>query len=241
MIKSAKKEKYYGTLAYADGEIRKVISHVKEVTEDSDGIKHSEYWILKNFGYVSKIVSVEAYKIMTALDTVTAVVKVDGRTYIGHAQCNPNDQFDGAFGRKLALARAMHDHSMIRYLEELSNWSLDADGTDEDDDEEFISAGDVDGSNVWYCCHCGEPVHKDEAIADHYTDDIYCSEACFYAAGGNIDPDGDDDDGDNNYCDYCLEDIPDGANFVDADGHQYCCAECMEKALAEKDDGDDEE
>ena len=147
MIKSAKKEKYYGTLAYADGEIRKVISHVKEVTEDSDGIKHSEYWILKNFGYVSKIVSVEAYKIMTALDTVTAVVKVDGRTYIGHAQCNPNDQFDGAFGRKLALARAMHDHSMINYLEELSNWSLDADGTNEDDDDEhFISAGDVDGT-----------------------------------------------------------------------------------------------
>lgn len=237
MIKSAKKEKYYGTLAYADGEIRKVISHVKEVTEDSDGIKHSEYWILKNFGYVSKIVSVEAYKIMTALDTVTAVVKVDGRTYIGHAQCNPNDQFDGAFGRKLALARAMHDHSMINYLEELSNWSLDADGTDEDDDDD-ISAGDVDGT--LYCCHCGEPVDADGVIPDSYTDDYYCSENCYYAAGGNVDPDGDDDDGDNNYCDYCLEDIPDGANFVDADGHQYCCAECMEKALAEKDSDDEE-
>jgi ABC-type multidrug transport system ATPase subunit len=118
MIKSAKKEKYYGTLAYADGEIRKVISHVKEVTEDSDGIKHSEYWILKNFGYVSKIVSVEAYKIMTALDTVTAVVKVDGRTYIGHAQCNPSDQFDGAFGRKLALARAMLKEANIYILDE---------------------------------------------------------------------------------------------------------------------------
>lgn len=240
MIKSAKKEKYYGTLAYADGEIRKVISHVKEVTEDSDGIKHSEYWILKNFGYVSKIVSVEAYKIMTALDTVTAVVKVDGRTYIGHAQCNPNDQFDGAFGRKLALARAMHDHSMIRYLEELSNWSLDADGTDADDDEEFISAGDVDGTETLYCCQCGEPMDADEAIPDSYTDDIYCCQSCYLAAGGNIDPDGDDDDGDNNYCDYCLENIPDGTNFVDADGHQYCCAECMEKALAEKDSDDEE-
>jgi hypothetical protein len=242
MIKSAKKEKYYGTLAYADGEIRKVISHVKEVTEDSDGIKHSEYWILKNFGYVSKIVSVEAYKIMTALDTVTAVVKVDGRTYIGHAQCNPSDQFDGAFGRKLALARAMHDHSMIRYLEELSNWSLDADGTDEDDDddEEFISAGDVDGGDTLYCCHCGEPMDADGAIPDSYTDDIYCCQSCYLAAGGNIDPDGDDDDGDNNYCDYCLEDIPDGTNFVDADGHQYCCAECMQKALVEKDSDDEE-
>ena len=200
MIKSAKKEKYYGTLAYADGEIRKVIEYTKTVTEGADGIKHNEYWGLKGLGYVSKIVSVEAYKIMTALDTVTAVVKVDGRTYIGHAQCNPNDQFDGAFGRKLALARAMHDHATIKVLEEYLSWDDDddADGDDEDDDdEEFISAGDVDGSNVWYCCHCGEPVHKDEAIADHYTDDIYCSEACFYAAGGNIDPDGDDDDGED--------------------------------------------
>lgn len=243
MIKSAKKEKYYGTLAYADGEIRKVISHVKEVTEDADGIKQSEYWILKNFGYVSKIVSVEAYKIMTALDTVTAVVKVDGRTYIGHAQCNPSDQFDGAFGRKLALARAMHDHAMIRYLEELSNWSLDADGdrNGDDDDEEFISVGDVDGTETLYCCQCGEPMDADEAIPDSYTDDIYCCQSCYLAAGGNIDPDGDDDDGDNNYCDYCLEDIPDGTNFVDADGHQYCCAECMKKALAEKDSDDEEE
>lgn len=241
MIKSAKKEKYYGTLAYADGEIRKVISHVKEVTEDSDGIKHSEYWILKNFGYVSKIVSVEAYKIMTALDTVTAVVKVDGRTYIGHAQCNPNDQFDGAFGRKLALARAMHDHSMIRYLEELSNWSLDVDGTDaDDDDEEFISAGDVDGGTL-YCCHCGEPMDADGAIPDSYTDDIYCCQRCYLEAGGNIDPDGDDDDGDNNYCDYCLEDIPDGTNFVDANGHQYCCEECMQKALEENANDEDDE
>ena len=238
MIKSAKKEKYYGTLAYADGEIRKVIEYTKEVVENADGIKHNEYWGLKGLGYVSKIVSVEAYKIMTALDTVTAVVKVDGRTYIGHAQCNPNDQFDGAFGRKLALARAMHDHAMIKVLEEY--WSVDADGTDEDDDdEEFISAGDVDGTETLYCCQCGKPMDADEAIPDSYTDDIYCCQSCYLAAGGNIDPDGDDDDGDN-LCDYCLEDIPDGTNFVDADGHQYCCAECMEKALAEKDSDDEE-
>lgn len=240
MIKSAKKEKYYGTLAYADGEIRKVISHVKEVTEDSDGIKHSEYWILKNFGYVSKIVSVEAYKIMTALDTVTAVVKVDGRTYIGHAQCNPSDQFDGAFGRKLALARAMHDHAMIRYLEELSNWSLDADGdrNGDDDDEEFISAGDVDGTETLYCCHCGEPIDPDGAFPDMYTDDVYCSSECYYSAGGNIDPDGDDDDGDN-LCDYCLEQIV--TPVYDADGHEYCCKECMQKALEENANDEDDE
>jgi hypothetical protein len=228
MIKSAKKEKYYGTLAYADGEIRKVIEYTKEVTESADGIKHNEYWNLKGLGYVSKIVSVEAYKIMTALDTVTAVVKVDGRTYIGHAQCNPSDEFDGAFGRQLALARAMHDHAMIKALEEYSNWNWD----DDDDD------ADGDGGTL-YCCHCGEPVDADGVIPDSYTDDYYCSENCYYAAGGNVDPDG-DDDSTNNYCDYCLEDIPDGTNFVDADGHQYCCAECMEKALAEKDDGDDE-
>jgi hypothetical protein len=226
MIKSAKKEKYYGTLAYADGEIRKVIEYTKEVTESADGIKHNEYWNLKGLGYVSKIVSVEAYKIMTALDTVTAVVKVDGRTYIGHAQCNPSDEFDGAFGRQLALARAMHDHAMIKALEEYSNWNW---GDDDDD-------ADGDGGTL-YCCHCGEPMDADGVIPDSYTDDYYCSENCYYAAGGNVDPDG-EDDSTNNYCDYCLEDIPDGVNFVDADGHQYCCAECMEKALAEKDDGD---
>lgn len=229
MIKSAKKEKYYGTLAYADGEIRKVVSHTKGVIEDADGIKQNEYWVLKNLGYVSKIVSVEAYKIMTALDTVTAVVKVDGRTYIGHAQCNPSDEFDGAFGRKLALARAMHDHAMIRYLEELSNWNGwdDADGDENDDD---ISAGDVDGSETFYCCHCGEPVDADGAIPDSYTDDIYCCQSCYLAAGGNIDPDGDDDDGDN-LCDYCLEEIV--TPVYDADGHEYCCEECMQKALEE--------
>ena len=229
MIKSAKKEKYYGTLAYADGEIRKVVSHTKGVIEDADGIKQNEYWVLKNLGYVSKIVSVEAYKIMTALDTVTAVVKVDGRTYIGHAQCNPSDEFDGAFGRKLALARAMHDHAMIRYLEELSNWNGwdDADGDENDDD---ISAGDVDGSETFYCCQCGEPMDADEAIPDSYTDDIYCCQSCYLAAGGNIDPDGDDDDGDN-LCDYCLEEIV--TPVYDADGHEYCCEECMQKALEE--------
>ena len=235
MIKSAKKEKYYGTLAYADGEIRKVIEYTKTVTEGADGIKHNEYWGLKGLGYVSKIVSVEAYKIMTALDTVTAVVKVDGRTYIGHAQCNPSDEFDGAFGRQLALARAMHDHATIKHLEELSDWNGWCDVDDDVDGDE--SVGDVDG--VLYCCHCGEPVDADGVIPDSYTDDYYCSENCYYAAGGNVDPDG-EDDSTNNYCDYCLEDIPDGTNFVDADGHQYCCAECMEKALAEKDSDDDE-
>lgn len=238
MIKSAKKEKYYGTLAYADGEIRKVIEYSKEVVESVDGIKHNEYWNLKGLGYVSKIVSVEAYKIMTALDTVTAVVKVDGRTYIGHAQCNPSDEFDGAFGRKLALARAMHDHAMIKLLEKCSNWKWDYDD-DADGDE---SVGDVDGTETLYCCQCGEPMDADEAIPDSYTDDIYCCQSCYLAAGGNIDPDGDDDD-DNNYCDYCLEDIPDGANFVDADGHEYCCEECMQKALEENanEEEDDED
>lgn len=242
MIKSAKKEKYYGTLAYAQGEIRKVVSYTKRITEGADGIKHTEYWTLKNLGCVSKIVSVEAYKIMTALDTVTAVVKVDGRTYIGHAQCNPSDEFNGTFGRQLALARAMHDHAMVEALEEFSNWKWDFDDdADGDEDDDDISAGDVDGT--LYCCQCGEPMDADEAIPDSYTDDIYCCQSCYLAAGGNIDPDGDDDDDDNNYCDYCLEDIPDGANFVDADGHQYCCAECMEKALEENanEEEDDED
>ena len=102
-------------------------------------------------------------------------------------------------GRRLALARALQDADGEDYiLAEVSDMNdSDGDRNGDDDDEEFISARDVDGSNVWYCCHCGEPVHKDEAIADHYTDDIYCSEACFYAAGGNIDPDGDDDDGED--------------------------------------------
>ena len=239
MIKSAKKEKYYGTLAYADGEVKKVVAYTLEKTEGADGIKTQEYWRLKGDGYYTKIVSVEAYKIMTALDTVTAVVKVDGRTYIGHSQCNPSDDFDGAFGRQLALARAMHDHATIKKLEEASDWNgwCEFDDDDADGDE---SVGDVDGGTL-YCCHCGEPVDADGVIPDSYTDDYYCSESCYYAAGGNIDPDGEDDDSTDNYCDYCLEDIPDGVEIVDADGHQYCCAECMEKALSEKDDDSDDE
>lgn len=229
MIKSAKKEKYYGTLAYANGEIRKVVSHTKEVTEDADGIKQSEYWVLKNLGYVEKIVSVEAYRIMTALDTVTAVVKVDGRTYIGHAQCNPSDEFNGAFGRQLALARAMHDHSMINYLEELSNWKV----VSTDGDENCS----VNVDDVLYCCHCGEPMDADEAIPDSYTDDIYCCADCYIAAGGNIDPD-EDDDGDN-LCDYCLEQIV--TPVYDADGHEYCCEECRQKALEESANDENDE
>lgn len=170
MIKSAKKEKYYGTLAYAQGNIRKVVSYTKRITEGADGIKHTEYWTLKNLGCVSKIVSVEAYKIMTALDTVTAVVKVDGRTYIGHAQCNPNDQFNGAFGRQLALARAMHDHAMVEALEEYSNWNWgDDDDADGDEDDDDISADDVDDGTL-YCCHCGEPIEPDGLVPDDYTD-----------------------------------------------------------------------
>lgn len=232
MIKSAKREKYYGTLAYANGEVRKVIEHTKEVVENADGIKQKEYWTLKGYGYVGKIVSVEAYRVMTALDTVTAVVKVDGRTYIGHAQCNPNDQFNGAFGRQLALARAMHDHATIKVLEEYSNW-----GSGNDDDADGDANGDDD--DTLYCCHCGEAIAPDGLVPDDYTDDYYCSEECYYKAGGNIDPDGDDDDSTNDYCDYCLEDIPEGVDIVDADGHRYCSVECMERALKEKENDED--
>lgn len=224
MIKSKPRNKYYSTLAYADGEVKRVVEHIVERTESADGIKTQEFWRLKGDGYYNKIVSVEDYRVMTALDTVTAVVKVDGRTYVGHAQCDPNDQFNGAFGRQLALARALHDTATINYLME----SFKPDGDKNDDS---ISAGDVDGA--LYCCHCGEPVDVDGAIADHYTDDIYCSEYCFYAAGGNIDPDGDDDSTDD-YCDYCLDDIPEGAEIVDADGHRYCCQDCYIAAQRER-------
>ena len=254
MIKSKPRNTYYGTLAYADGEVKKVVEYTLEKTEGADGIKTQEFWRLKGDGYYSKIVSVEAYKIMTALDTVTAVVKVDGRTYIGHSQCDPNDDFDGAFGRQLALARAMHDHATIKHLEELSNWNGwcdvdddDADGDSSDIDFEpdgvisdYVAAdGDDEGSE--YCCHCGKRFNAADGIQDDYTDDVYCSHDCYIAAGGNIDPDG-EDDSTNNYCDYCLEDIPDGVGIEDADGHVYCCQECYEKAVAEKEmDGDDEE
>ena len=235
MIKSAKKEKYYGTLAYADGEVRKVVEYTKEVVENADGIKHNEYWNLKGYGYVSKIVSVEAYKIMTALDTVTAVVKVDGRTYIGHAQCNPSDDFDGAFGRQLALARAMHDHAKIKELELYSNWN-----SRNDLQIPMCFQNDVDGDangdndDTLHCCHCGKPVDADGLVPDDYTDDYYCSEECYYNAGGNIDPDGDDDDDGDNLCDYCLGQIV--VPIYDADGHEYCCEECRQKALEEDDE-----
>jgi hypothetical protein len=139
----------------------------------------------------------------------------------------------------LALARAMHDHAMIKMLEEYSSWNGwdDDDDADGDEDDDDISAGDVDGT--LYCCHCGEPVDADGVIPDSYTDDYYCSENCYYAAGGNVDPDG-EDDSTNNYCDYCLEDIPDGVEIVDADGHQYCCQECYERAMAEKENDSEE-
>lgn len=234
MIKSKKLDKYYGTLAYADGRIKKVAGHYVETIESADGIKRNEFWRLKGDGYYDKIVSVQEYRIVTALDVTTAIVKVDGRTYVGHAQCDPNDNFNGAFGRQLALARAMHDNATINYLME----RFKPDGDENDDDD--ISADDVDGSETFYCCHCGEPVDADGAIPDSYTDDIYCCQRCYLEAGGNIDPDG-DDDGDN-LCDYCLEDIPDGVGIEDADGHVYCCQECYEKAQAEKEmDGDEEE
>lgn len=249
MIKSAKKEKYYGTLAYADGEIRKVIEYTKEVVESADGIKHNEFWRLKgNYPdyFVDKIVSVEAYKIMTALDTVTAVVKVDGRTYIGHAQCNPSDDFDGAFGRQLALARAMHDHATINCLMEYTYGDADGDSSDIDFEpdgvvSDYVAAdGDDDDEGSAYCDHCGKRFNAADGVQDSYTDDMYCSHDCYIAAGGNIDPDGEDDDSTDNYCDYCLEDIPDGVEIVDADGHQYCCQECYERAMAEKENDSEE-
>ena len=246
MIKSKPRNTYYGTLAYADGEVKKVVEYTLEKTEGADGIKTQEFWRLKGDGYYSKIVSVEAYKIMTALDTVTAVVKVDGRTYIGHAQCDPNDNFSGAFGRQLALARAMHDHATINCLMEYTYGDADGDSSDIDFEpdgvvSDYVAAdGDYEGSE--YCCHCGKRFNAADGIQDDYTDDVYCSHDCYINAGGNIDPDGEDDDVVDT-CDYCLNDIHLGDKYLeDADGHVYCCAECYEKAQAEKEmDGDDEE
>lgn len=251
MIKSKPRNTYYGTLAYADGEVKKVVEHIVEKTEGADGIKTQEFWRLKGDGYYNKIVSVEAYKIMTALDTVTAVVKVDGRTYIGHAQCDPNDNFSGAFGRQLALARAMHDHATINCLMECAYGDADGDSSDidfeldGDENDDDISAGDVDGSKYDACCdHCGQPFNSADGYNDEYTDDVYCCEQCFIDAGGYIDPDGEDaDESIVDYCDYCLAPLYEGDSYLlDADGHVYCCQDCHDNAVAAKEnDGDDEE
>lgn len=245
MIKSKPRNTYYGTLAYADGEVKQVVEYVKSAHEFADGIKTKEYWRLKGDGYYTKIVSVEAYKIMTALDTVTAVVKVDGRTYVGHAQCDPKDQFSGAFGRQLALARALHDNATIQCLMEYTYGDPDGDSSDIDFEpsgeiSDYIAAdGDDDDEGSAYCDHCGSRFNLADGVKDSYTDDMYCSESCYYVAGGNIDPDGEDDSTEN-YCDYCLEDIPDGVEIVDADGHQYCCQECYDRAMAEKENDSQE-
>lgn len=246
MIKSKPRNKYYGTLAYADGEVKQVVEYVKSAHEFADGIKTQEYWRLKGDGYYTKIVSVEAYKIMTALDTVTAVVKVDGRTYIGHAQCNPSDQFSGAFGRQLALARALHDNATIQCLMEYTYGDSDGDSSDIDSEPSvevnyYITADGEDDENFVCCSHCGKCFNLAKGgFHDDYTDDVYCCHDCYINAGGNIDPDGEDDDVVDT-CDYCLNEIRLGDKYLeDADGHQYCCQECYEHAMAEKENDSQE-
>lgn len=114
MLKFKARKRYFGCKAYLGrGELGKITEHA--VVEDASGI----YETFTAYSPLSKeeapyfkdeICILDSVRFATIKNTIVAVVVVDGRTYVGYAVSNPNDEtYDAKLGRALALTRAMQD------------------------------------------------------------------------------------------------------------------------------------
>lgn len=117
MIRNKARKRYYNSkvYVYGVGKLGRITRY--SVVEDADGIYQK--WVVATADRVavpyiytsrSNFCIYDSMKFATIDNTIIAVVKVDGRTYIGTATTNPNDEtYSINLGRALALARAFKD------------------------------------------------------------------------------------------------------------------------------------
>ena len=121
MIRFKARKRYFGSKAYLGaGRLVKITTHAViedeygffELFEAREGQSKEIEEYLKD-----EIVILDSVRFASIKNTIVAVAVVDGRTYVGYAVSNPNDEtYDAVLGRKLALARAMQDEDGIKEL-----------------------------------------------------------------------------------------------------------------------------
>ena len=162
MIKSKALKKYYGRKAYADGFYGRVKKYA--IIEDADGFRQE--WTLDTCTNevlsFEKVVVIDKLNFLTKNNVVIAIAVVDGRTFVGSAVLNPNDNTNNKIlGRRLALARAMQDpDGEYDILDEVSDMN--------------------EPDPIAYCDCCGEPIY--EGSEKYETPDGYvaCCEDCLH-------------------------------------------------------------
>lgn len=116
MIRNKARKKYYNSkvYVYGVGELGRITRY--SVVEDADGLYQE--WEIKTAKYSTPYTCTsrsifciyDSMKFATIDNTIVVVVKVDGRTYVGTATANPNDEtYSINTGRALAMARAFKD------------------------------------------------------------------------------------------------------------------------------------
>lgn len=123
MIKFKARKRYFGSKAYyGAGRLGRIVEH--DIVEDETGLYEVFYVEDKQSKeaealFRNEIVVLDSVRFASIKNTIVAVAVVDGRTYVGYAVSNPNDEtYDAVLGRKLALARAMEDTDGIAELME---------------------------------------------------------------------------------------------------------------------------
>lgn len=122
MLKFKARKRYFGSKAYyGAGRLGRIVEH--DIVEDETGL-YEVFYLLDGQSkeeieplFRNEIVVLDSVRFTSVKNTIVAVAVVDGRTYVGYAVSNPNDEtYDVVLGRKLALARAMKDTDGIDEL-----------------------------------------------------------------------------------------------------------------------------
>lgn len=122
MIRFKARKRYFGSKAYlGEGRLGKITAH--HIIEDETGLYETFYLVdgqskeTTEILFRDEIVVLDSVRFASIKNTIVAVAVVDGRTYVGYAVSNPNDEtYDAVLGRKLALARAMQDEDGVAEL-----------------------------------------------------------------------------------------------------------------------------
>ena len=173
MIKSKKIKNYYKKRVYAVG--CGMYGYITEVRIIADGNGIREEYTLdtgeNDTWCVKKVVVLEKLDFLVKNNVIVAIAVVDGRTYVGHAILNPNDNNSWTrLGKRLALARALQDtdgeKSILRQVPKSSK-----EKSVEDTDEKELIA---------HCDCCYRPIYKGDNYMQTDCGNYACSDLCFH-------------------------------------------------------------
>lgn len=173
MVKSKKIKNYYKKRAYADGSgLYGYITEFK-IISDRSGVR--EEYLLDtgdhDTWHVKKIVVLEKLDFLIKNNVIVAIAVVDGRTYVGHAILNPNDNNSWTrLGKRLALARALQDRdgekSILNQVSKSSKKNL----VEDSDGKELIA----------HCDCCYRPIYEGDNYKQTDCGNYACSDLCFH-------------------------------------------------------------